>query len=137
MVNIKVVEILDISKSSALDIISDFHKYDNWWVIPVKVINSEAGFFEFRPLPFIRIGIELTERKSDSEVQFDYVKGPFRGYGIWKFKELEKDKTEISYEIFLMPTNLIYKLVSSTRIFAKKHVKDIKTIIKRIKEEAS
>jgi ribosome-associated toxin RatA of RatAB toxin-antitoxin module len=69
-------------------------------------------------------------RKDKSEVQFDYTKGPFSGYGIWKFEKLNHKNTRMSYEIFPSPVNLLYGMAGRTKIFRKK-MKRISGILKR------
>lgn len=134
MINIKVTEIINAPKFRAFRAVCDFRSYGKWWVIPINVRNSDLGYLEFKPLIFITIGIKVLAKEIDTEVQFDYVKGPFRGHGIWKFKELENGKTQVSYEIFLSPVNFVYRFASSTQFFTRKHIKDIRIIIKRIKK---
>lgn len=134
MINIKVTEVLDIPKHEVWEAIRDFRSYDKWWKIPVDISHSNPGYLEFRPLPFVTIGIEVIAGKTESEIRFHYVKGPFRGYGVWKFRELEGRKTQVSYEIFLSPIHWVYQCIGNTRFFVKKHTKDIRVIIHRIKK---
>jgi len=132
VVNIKVTEILDTSASHAFKILQDHRKYPKWWALPVTTKKTVLNYVEFKPLPILAIGIRVSSKDKDTTVHYEYLKGPFRGHGIWKFTSLEHGKTKISYEIFLKPTHWVYQLVSNTSLFARKHTADIKTIMRNI-----
>lgn len=133
VINIIVKHTLEINLSDAYETICDFQNYSHWWSIPIKTIDIGSGTLEIKPFFLVAIGIKVIPQKDKPEVRFDYTKGPFRGYGIWKFDELKNKKTQISYEVFLFPTNMVYGIVGRSDIFREKHKKDIKNIIERIK----
>ncbi len=132
MINILVKEELTVSISKGFEVVSNFQNYHTWWKIPVKTEEYSLDYFEFSPLPLTKIGIKVTVLKTDLTVRFDYVKGPFRGYGLWKFEKLANETNQLSYEIFLDPINAFYKYASNSALFSERHQNDIREIIEQI-----
>jgi ribosome-associated toxin RatA of RatAB toxin-antitoxin module len=121
---IKVEKVIDSGIEEVRAILLDLQNYPKWWKAYNLKYDSDHETVSFQPLPLIEITLQVIE-KGDNFIKFNYSKGPFRGCGLWEFKELETGKTYISYTITISGCNWLIDLIKSTVIFKWKHEKDI------------
>jgi len=136
MIEIKVSEIINVKIDKVDNLLINYASYNEWWLIPTETIKGKDKYFQFSPLPFVKIGLVEDLYQPNNELKFRYIKGPFRGTGIWKLEGID-NKTQISYTINLKPVNIIFGLMAKTRIFRWKHNQDIKNIIKELEKKAA
>jgi len=74
----------------------------------------------------IRFTTKTVEVKNNEMIRVDYVKGAFRGEGLWKFESLE-GKTKLSYRWRTSPSGLIFRIISPFLPVKKSHSDTMKT----------
>ena len=136
MIIINVSEIAEVPVEKVFNLLINYERYSEWWPLPVRPVSGKAGYYMIRPLPFIAIGIRIKRVIENELIDLEYVQGPFRGTAKWTFVPLSTTSTQISYDIYLKPTNQAVAFLASTALFKNKHVHDIKRIIDRIRKRA-
>lgn len=129
MIEITVKKVLDIPKEAIFSLLRNYSEYPKWWPVSVRVSLSAKKYFEFIPLPGIRIGQEESWTVENTEIELSYRKGPFRGTGTWCLEDANDQCTELSYEVRLKPVNQLINLAARTPFFRYKHRSDIQKII--------
>ncbi len=135
MIEIVVSDIINARINVVDSLLKNYATYHEWWLIPTETIEDKEKYFQFSPLPFVKIGLEEDSYHPNNELVFRYVKGPFRGIGIWELEE-SADKTRLSYTIKLQAVNFIIGLMAKTIFFRWKHSQDILNIMKAIEKQA-
>jgi uncharacterized protein YndB with AHSA1/START domain len=133
MIEITVTEVIDVSIKRAYEMLNAHEDYSKWWTLPTRTKGTLPDYFEFTPLPFVRIGLRKIRVVKNRSIEFEYIKGPFRGTATWKLKELENHTISITYYVQIKPTNAFYRLLANSNYFAAKHTKDIRRIIEQLK----
>jgi ribosome-associated toxin RatA of RatAB toxin-antitoxin module len=128
---IKVEKVIDSSIEKVKEILLDLKNYPKWWKAYKLKYDSDHETISFQPLMLIEITLHVLD-KGDNFIKFNYRKGPFRGSGLWEFKELETGRTHISYTIAISGCNWLMDFIMSTSIFKWKHKKDIYRLMELI-----
>ena len=136
MIEIKVSGLIQSKIDAVDDLLKNYSSYNDWWLIPTETIDGKEKYFQFTPLPFVKIGLEEDFYHANRELRFRYVKGPFRGTGIWELEKIDGE-TQISYTIRLKPVNFLIGLMAKTPFFKWKHSQDIRNIIKEIEKKVT
>jgi len=135
MIEITVSELIEAELDEVFKVLLNIKDYKNWWLVPVEKIEGKKNMFKFSPLNFVEIVLIEDYHIKNKELQFKYVKGPFRGTGKWELKKHPiKGLLSIKYTIKLKPINLLIGLLANTKLFRKKHSTDILNIIKNIEK---
>ena len=133
MIHIPVSEIIEGKAEEIFAILRDYDNYENWWVIPVKRTGENPHSVELSPAPFTTVRWKEDSFILNKELRFEYVKGPFRGVGVWKIEPInDSKKVKLTYTINLKPVNFFVGLAAGTPFFKMKHTKDIRDIIRKI-----
>jgi ribosome-associated toxin RatA of RatAB toxin-antitoxin module len=102
MIEIEVSGIVDAQVIHVYKMLDDCHNYTNWWKMPVKSRGIQSKSIEFPPILFTKVVCKKIESEP-SRIVFDYVRGPFRGHGIWTMEEIDPGKiradTILTFEI--------------------------------------
>ena len=101
MIEITVSEVIDTNLQVANNLLRDYPSFKRWWTIPIKKVDRKNKYFEFSPFPFIRIGLEEDSYHTNKEIKYKYIKGPFRGFGVWELEKIAS-KTRITYNLSLI-----------------------------------
>jgi hypothetical protein len=131
---IKVEKVIDCGIENVKEILLDLKNCPKWWKSYNLHYDADQETVHFQPLFLIDITLHEMD-KGDNFIQFNYVKGPFRGSGLWEFKETETGKTHISYTITISGCNCLIDFIKSTSIFKWKHEKDIHQLMKLIEKQ--
>ena len=136
MIEISVSDIVKAQVNSVDNILKNYSGYKEWWIFPIETFENNRFYFQFSPIPCIKIGLKEDSYHPKKKLQFEYVRGPFRGIGFWELEDVGNSQTKISYTIRLEPLNNIIGLMAKTKIFYWKHSSDIKKLIREIKKKA-
>ena len=137
MIEISVSDIVNAQINSVDNILKNYNGYEEWWIFPIDIFETNKFCIQFSPVPCIKIGLKEDYHHPKRKLQFEYVRGPFRGIGFWELEDLGNGKTKLSYTIKLKPINNIIGLMAKTKIFNWKHSSDIKKLIRQIKKKAA
>ena len=143
-VEIDVSKRLDASLAEAQGILRRWREYPSWWPLRVDVVHDRTAL-AVRPVAFMPfVAITMVPRSGDGDdddagddeaLTFDYVRGPFRGEGVWRLSESDS-VTCVSYGIRLDPVNRLVAAAASTPFFRWKHCRDIERIIEHLDRAA-
>jgi hypothetical protein len=131
---IKVEKVIDSGIEKVKAILLDLKSYPEWWKSYGLQYDEEEEAILFRPLLLIKITLNVVDR-GDDFIKFNYSKGPFRGSGLWEFRELKTGETHISYTITISGCNGLIDFIKSTSIFKWKHENDIHKLMKLIEKQ--
>ena len=137
MIEIIVSDIINTRINKVDNLLKNYSAYNEWWLIPTETLKDKENYFQFSPLPFVKIGLEEDFYQPNRMLRFKYIKGPFRGIGQWQLEKSENDSTKISYTIRIKPINSIFGLMAKTKLFKWKHSQDILNIMKKIEKKAA
>ena len=137
MIEISVSDIVEAQVNSVDNILKNYGGYKEWWIFPIEILETDGFYFQFSPIPCIRIGLRENYYHPKKKLQFEYVRGPFRGIGFWELEDLGNRNTKISYTIKLEPINDFIGLMAKTKSFRWKHSSDIKKLIREIEKKAA
>lgn len=84
-------------------------------------------------IPKIRFSVTTTEVEKNRMLRFQYVKGAFRGEGVWKFQNLE-GITNIIFHWRANPSWLMLRLLGPLIDIPKSHSKVIQAGFKNLKK---
>lgn len=135
MIEITVSNSINAKIEAVFELLIDYSGYKNWWLIPVETLEGKERYFQFSPIPFVKIGLQESLAQPYGKLTFNYIKGPFRGEGIWVLKQLANDLLDIRYTVKLQPVNKLIELAANTKFFEWKHSQDIQNIIQTIEKE--
>ena len=137
MIEVVVTANIHYEANQVFAALQDFTNYNRWWHIPVKTLDNGEKCFLFNPLPLINIILKQNRFIVNREIEYEYVKGPFRGRGKWIIERLANKTTKITYVISLYAINkLIYK-IANTKAFRRKHAGDIYQLIANLENYIS
>jgi hypothetical protein len=129
---ITVSGILKGAPDKVLTLLAAFYWYDKWWkATRVKHIDRDAKEFSFYPLLLVRIVLRQIS-VSGNTVEYQYVKGPFRGTGCWRVEPIGNNLFRLSYTVILQPAGRWSRIILGTAAFRKKHSRDIQKILREL-----
>lgn len=135
LIEITVTHNLKCTPEQIFKVLWDWERFSDWWSVPVTLLQEEI--LVVKPLPFVSIFMIRSEADPPKRLIFNYIKGPFRGEGIWQIKEISDRAgySHVQYTIRLYPINLFVQLVASTWFFRAKHRYDIYRIFDQLCDE--
>lgn len=120
-------------------LLTDYENYDCWWPLPVEVSGSAVPRLRVTVLPFVELDLEPMMEVEGGTVGYRYVRGPFRGTGVWDLQPRrgQEPLTGVRYRIELRPVNGLVRWISRTRLFRRRHTADINGILRAMEAELS
>lgn len=105
----------------------DLSSYNSWWpskhtIHAHQTVTKVGAKADVIIAPFIEVGWEITDLKTNQAIHINYYKGMHSGTGVWKLKPNNKG-TLLSYEIDIYPNNffytIAYQLVNARQLHSK------------------
>jgi len=128
-------KVISAEPSKVFDTLKEHKLFREWWPEKFNVNTSELGEngefdIMFNPAPTVQIAWKLSKTESNRMLTYSYVKGPFRGDGIWKINASESEgMTDLSYSIYLEAKSFLFNLAASTPMFRNRHLADVDSLM--------
>lgn len=115
-------------------VLADRSRFADWWPVPVSVSTDGPAGVTIRPLPGVRLVLRLVDSEPYRFIRYEYVRGPFRGHGEWRFERAEggDGKTRVTYAVELRPVNRLVAVLASSCAFRWKHGRDVTRILETL-----
>ena len=131
MTRITVVKLVDKPKKKVMNFILEISNFEKWWNNFNARYDKHNQIITFSPIPFLKFQLKLF-KATENEIQFDYLKTPFKGVGIWNFTEQNNCQTIVSYSISIKGNNFIVNSFIKSKLFRWKHQRDILNLLKKL-----